>query len=179
VTVHPEERTGTTRQVLQEERLVFDDRIPPKVMATTPSAQTIYHALLTYPYNKTPAANDAFASREGADDDLILAVALACWFGECCRRSSAASLASGPSLPRTRADCWRAQGSAAFSVVANPRPGFDSRISTRGTQRLDGSFLHRPLAATVDEPTGDRPGRVIGPYKLSWRAQLAAKPAAP
>jgi hypothetical protein len=77
----------TTRQVLQEDRLVFDDRMPPKVMATTPSAQTIYHALLTYPYNKTPASNDAFASREGADDDLILVVALACWFGECCRKT--------------------------------------------------------------------------------------------
>jgi hypothetical protein len=76
----------TTRQVLQEDRLVFDDRMPPNVMATTPSAQTIYHALATYPYNKSPLANEAFAAREGADDDLILAVALACWFGECCRR---------------------------------------------------------------------------------------------
>jgi hypothetical protein len=76
----------TTRQVLQEERLVFDEQMPPEVRATTPPAQTIYHALLTYPYNKTPAANDAFASREGADDDLILSVALACWFGERCRQ---------------------------------------------------------------------------------------------
>ena len=55
-------------------------------METTPSAQTIYQALLTYPYNKTPAANDAFAFRDGAVVDLILAVALACWFGERCRR---------------------------------------------------------------------------------------------
>ena len=77
----------TTRLVLQEDRLVFDDLMPSEVMATTPSAQTIYHGLLTYPYNKTPAANDAFASREGADDDLVLAVALACWFGECCRKT--------------------------------------------------------------------------------------------
>jgi hypothetical protein len=77
----------TTRQVLQEDRLIFDDRMPPEVMTTTPSAQTIYHGLSAYPYNKMRAANDAFASREGADDDLILAVALACWFGECCRRT--------------------------------------------------------------------------------------------
>jgi hypothetical protein len=77
----------TTRQVLQEDRLVFDERMAPEAMATTPSAQTIYHALLAYPYNKTPAANDAFASREGAYDDLILAVTLACWFGEHCRRT--------------------------------------------------------------------------------------------
>jgi hypothetical protein len=76
----------TARQILQEDRFVFDDRMAPEALATTPSAQTIYQALLTYPYNKTPAANDAFASREGAYDDLILAVALACWFGEHCRR---------------------------------------------------------------------------------------------
>ncbi len=76
----------TTRHMLQEDRLTFDEKMPPKVMATTPSAQTIYHALATYPYNKAPVANDAFASREGADDDLILAVSLACWYGECCRR---------------------------------------------------------------------------------------------
>ena len=76
----------TTRHMLQEDRLTFDEKMPPKVMATTPSAQTIYHALATYPYNKTPVANDAFARREGADDDLILAVSLACWYGECCRR---------------------------------------------------------------------------------------------
>jgi hypothetical protein len=77
----------TTRQVLQEDRLVFDDQMPPEVMATTPSVQTIYQALLMYPDNKTPAANDAFSSREGADDDLVLAVALACWFGQHCRQT--------------------------------------------------------------------------------------------
>jgi hypothetical protein len=76
----------TTRQVLQENRLAFDDRMSPKIMATTPSAQTLYQALATYPYIKSPLANEAFAAREGADDDLILAVALACWFGECCKR---------------------------------------------------------------------------------------------
>jgi hypothetical protein len=76
----------TARQLLQEDRFVFDDQMPAEVLASTPSVQTIYQALLTYPYNKTPAVNDAFASREGADDDLILAVALACWFGERCRQ---------------------------------------------------------------------------------------------
>jgi hypothetical protein len=77
----------TTRQILQEQRMIFDSQMPKEVAATTPSVQTIYHALLTYPYNKTPAANDAFASREGGDDDLILAVALACWYSECCLRT--------------------------------------------------------------------------------------------
>jgi hypothetical protein len=28
----------------------------------------------------------AFAFREGGDDDLVLAVALACWYGEHCMR---------------------------------------------------------------------------------------------
>jgi hypothetical protein len=76
----------TTRQILQEDRLVFDDQMPQEVAVTTPSAQTIYQSLLMYPFNKTSAANDAFASREGVDDDLILAVALACWYAEHCRR---------------------------------------------------------------------------------------------
>ena len=29
-----------------------------------------------------------------------------------------------------------------------------------------GSFLRKPLVATVDEPVAERPGTVIGPYKL-------------
>ncbi len=77
----------TARQILQEDRLVFDDQMPQEVMTTTPSAQTIYQSLLMYPYNRTPTTNDAFASREGVDDDLILALALACWFAEHCRRT--------------------------------------------------------------------------------------------
>jgi hypothetical protein len=72
----------TTRQVLQEERLVFDERMPSQVAATTPPVQTIYQAILNYPYNKTPPANEAFASRDGEYDDLVLPVALACWFGD-------------------------------------------------------------------------------------------------
>ena len=59
---------------------------PGQLLDHRPSAQTIYQALLAYPFNKTPAANHAFASREGADDDLILAVGLACWYGEHCRK---------------------------------------------------------------------------------------------
>jgi hypothetical protein len=76
----------TTRQVLQEERMTFDEQMPGEVMATTPSVRTIYQAMLTYPFERAPAANEAFASREGEYDDLVLAVALACWFGEHCRR---------------------------------------------------------------------------------------------
>lgn len=70
------------RQVLQEKRLTFDEQMPPEVAATTPPAQTIYHALATYPFNQTPGANEAFAARDGEYDDLVFAVALACWYGE-------------------------------------------------------------------------------------------------
>jgi hypothetical protein len=76
----------TTRQVLQEERMTFYEQMPQEVMATTPSVRTVYHALLTYPFDRAPAANEAFAAREGEYDDLVLAVALACWFGEHCRQ---------------------------------------------------------------------------------------------
>lgn len=41
----------TTRQVLREQRLVFDDRMPPEARQTL-SVQTVYHALLTYPSNQ-------------------------------------------------------------------------------------------------------------------------------
>ena len=77
----------TTRQVLQEERMTFDEQMPLEVMAATPSVRTVYHALLTYPFERAPAANEAFAAREGEYDDLVLAVTLACWFGEHCRKT--------------------------------------------------------------------------------------------
>jgi hypothetical protein len=77
----------TTRQVLQEDRMTFDERMPREVMATTPPVRTVYQALLTYPFERAPAANEAFASRAGDYDDLVLAVALACWYGERCQRT--------------------------------------------------------------------------------------------
>jgi hypothetical protein len=77
----------TTRQVLQQGRMTFDEQMPPEVLATTPSVRTVYQALLTYPFDRAPAANEAFAAREGEYDDLVLAVSLACWFGEHCRRT--------------------------------------------------------------------------------------------
>jgi hypothetical protein len=77
----------TTRQVLQEELMSFDEQMPPEVMATTPSVRTIYQALLTYPFDRAPAANEASASRAGEYDDLVFAVSLACWFGGHGRRT--------------------------------------------------------------------------------------------
>jgi hypothetical protein len=79
----------TTRQVSQEGRLVFDRQMSLEVTATTPPAQTVYHALATYPYNEATTVNDAFTSRDGEYDDLVLAVALACWYGENCQRTLA------------------------------------------------------------------------------------------
>jgi len=79
--------TETTRQVLQEERMIFDERMPTEVMATTPPVRTIYQAILTYPFERATVANEAFAARDGEHDDLVLAVALACWYGERCQRT--------------------------------------------------------------------------------------------
>jgi hypothetical protein len=76
----------TARQVLQEDRMTFDERMPQEVLATTPPVRTIYQALLNYPFEQAPAANEAFAARDGDYDDLVLAVALACWYGECNQR---------------------------------------------------------------------------------------------
>ena len=67
--------------------MTFDEQMPLAVMASTPSVRTVYQALLTYPFDRAPVANEAFAAREGEYDDLVLAVALACWFGEHCRRT--------------------------------------------------------------------------------------------
>jgi hypothetical protein len=67
--------------------MTFDERMPSGVMATTPPVRTVYQALLTYPFERAPAANEAFAARDGDYDDLVLAVALACRYGERCQRT--------------------------------------------------------------------------------------------
>jgi hypothetical protein len=72
----------TARHVIQEHQLIFDEQMPPEVIKTTPTAQTVYQALATYTYNETAMVNEAFASRDGEYDDMVLAVALACWYGE-------------------------------------------------------------------------------------------------
>jgi len=69
----------TARQVIQDGRLAFDKM---SARSTTPRPHIILQALSSYSFNRTAAANEAFASRDGEYDDLVLAVALACWFGE-------------------------------------------------------------------------------------------------
>jgi len=59
---------------LQERRLRFANALP--------ETATLVKELQNYRVKITPAANEVFNAREGAHDDLLLALALACWKGE-------------------------------------------------------------------------------------------------
>ncbi len=47
-----------------------------------PETAVLTSELQTYRVKKTNAANEIFEARSGAHDDLVLALALACWYGE-------------------------------------------------------------------------------------------------
>lgn len=47
-----------------------------------PETAVLTAELQNYQVKTTPAANEVFNAREGAHDDLVLALALACWYGE-------------------------------------------------------------------------------------------------
>jgi hypothetical protein len=69
------ELVGTLQVLLQSRRL--------KVAPTLPAAQTLVQELATFQVKITPAANETFGAwREGAHDDLVLALAIAAWEGE-------------------------------------------------------------------------------------------------
>jgi hypothetical protein len=69
------ELVGTLQVLLQSRRL--------KVAPSLPAAQTLVQELTTFQVKITPAANETFGAwREGAHDDLVLAVAIAAWEGE-------------------------------------------------------------------------------------------------
>jgi hypothetical protein len=53
-----------------------------QVVPELPHAETLKQELLNFQIRVTPAANQVFNAREGAHDDLLLAVALAVWLGE-------------------------------------------------------------------------------------------------
>jgi hypothetical protein len=54
-----------------------------KIASALPDADTLQRELLAFEVKITSAANDTYGAwREGAHDDLVLAVALACWRGE-------------------------------------------------------------------------------------------------
>jgi hypothetical protein len=54
-----------------------------KISEALPDAAMLRDELLRFQVKITPAGNDTYAAwREGAHDDLVLALALACWYGE-------------------------------------------------------------------------------------------------
>jgi hypothetical protein len=64
-----------TQVLLQNERL--------KIAQGLPESSTLVKELLNYRVKIDPTtAHDSYNAREGAHDDLVLAVALACWLGE-------------------------------------------------------------------------------------------------
>jgi len=67
---------GVLQVLLQTERL--------KIAAALPLAQTLTQELLTFRVTIDPrTAHDSYSAwREGMHDDLVLACALACWWGE-------------------------------------------------------------------------------------------------
>jgi hypothetical protein len=62
------------RVLLQAKRLRFAEGL-----AQTP---ILLKELANYRMKATPAAADLFSAREGQHDDLVLGLAVACWFGE-------------------------------------------------------------------------------------------------
>ena len=53
-----------------------------RVAASLPLARTLERELLAFRARVTPAGHDAYETGEAEHDDLVLAVALACWWGE-------------------------------------------------------------------------------------------------
>jgi hypothetical protein len=60
--------------LLQERRL--------HLAGSLPETATLVKELQNYQVKVTPAANEVFNARQGAHDDLVLAIALAAWIGE-------------------------------------------------------------------------------------------------
>jgi hypothetical protein len=72
----PKKDLVSTLQVLLQSRRL-------QVAPSLPEAPTLVQELTTFQVKITPAANETFGAwREGAHDDLVLAVAVAAWEGE-------------------------------------------------------------------------------------------------
>jgi hypothetical protein len=68
---------STVQILLQSKRL--------KIARALPEAQTLVEELLSFEAKITTAANATYGAwREGKHDDLVLGLALACWYGEYC-----------------------------------------------------------------------------------------------
>lgn len=61
--------------VLHQGRLKFAKELP--------ELATLKAELEKFRYKISPAGHDSYSAREGAHDDLVLALALACWWCEC------------------------------------------------------------------------------------------------
>jgi len=74
-TVPKRDLVSTLQVLLQSGRL--------KIAKQLPEAKALVDELLNFKVKITVNANDTYGSwREGVHDDLVLAVALACWYGE-------------------------------------------------------------------------------------------------
>ena len=71
-TVPKRDLVSTLQALLQSDRL--------KIAAGLPEAQTLVEELLAFDVTISEAAHDRYEGRAGAHDDLVLAVAMACWF---------------------------------------------------------------------------------------------------
>jgi CxxC motif-containing protein len=69
------ELVGCLQVLLQTGRL--------KIASALPESEILVKELLNFQVKITASAHDTYGAwREGAHDDLVLAVALACWYGE-------------------------------------------------------------------------------------------------
>jgi hypothetical protein len=74
VNVPKKDLVATTPVLLQQQRLRFARGLPETALLTS--------ELQTFQVRMTASANETFAAREGQHDDLVLALALLCWYGE-------------------------------------------------------------------------------------------------
>lgn len=68
------ELVTTTEVLLQQGRL--------HIAANLPHTRTLTEELASFEVHISQAGHDTYSARVGEHDDLVLAVALACWFGE-------------------------------------------------------------------------------------------------
>jgi len=72
----PKRELVSTLQVLLQSRRI-------KLAPGLPATKMLVRELLDFKVKITPAANETFGAwREGAHDDLVLAIAIAAWVGE-------------------------------------------------------------------------------------------------
>ncbi len=82
---------GTVQVLLQTVRLWIAPRLP--------EAPLLTKELTEYQVKITAAGNDTYNAREGQHDDLVLALALACWAGEAKELGRPMSAAAGGKRP--------------------------------------------------------------------------------